>query len=150
MRSVVISEIYERCETDIQSGCWLWLGYIAPSGYGQIGRNDLVHRCVDEKLHGPIPDGWHVHHKCETRRCCNPEHLLRLPAGDHLRETLRMNGTDYLWKTRERPTHCPKGHSLEDAYHFRSRNRTVCRQCTKEQNDKRPRKTGRRKVVSPK
>ena|ERR1700686_307593 len=65
------------------SGCWLWMGTVTANGYGQI-REDYaqpsprlyVHR-VSWGLHkGPIPNGLHVLHKCDTPACCNPAHLF--------------------------------------------------------------------------
>jgi hypothetical protein len=30
-----------------------------------------------------LPDGWHVHHTCQNRRCINPVHLAAVPPGVH-------------------------------------------------------------------
>jgi len=68
------------------SGCWLWTGRVVGAGYGQEqvrGQCISVHRFVFETLVGPIPDGHHVHHTCEVRLCCNPDHLEALSPADH-------------------------------------------------------------------
>jgi hypothetical protein len=68
---------------DPESGCWVWLksllrGY--PVGGGAIKK---PHRAYYELAHGPVPKGWHVHHKCENERCVNPEHLAAISERDH-------------------------------------------------------------------
>lgn len=42
-----------------------------------------IHRFVWETLHGALPEGWHVHHRCGRKWCVNPEHLLGVSASDH-------------------------------------------------------------------
>lgn len=74
--------------------CWLWVAYLNPStGYGQFGPSHGVsigaHRFAYELVHGPIPDGFDVHHKCLTRRCVNPDHLEAVTRAENLR--LRAN-----------------------------------------------------------
>lgn len=47
-------------------------GYFSVSTYGQ---RILLHRFNYEEMHGPIPQGMLVLHKCDNAKCCNPEHL---------------------------------------------------------------------------
>src|SRR6267142_2806044 len=58
--------------------CWLWTRYTNKNGYGVFNSNGtivLAHRHSYELLNGPVPEGKELHHKCETPRCVNPEHL---------------------------------------------------------------------------
>ena len=61
--------------------CWLWLGakqghgygaFMVHSGDGTIG----AHRFAWTRANGPIPEGMHVLHRCDTPSCVNPAHLF--------------------------------------------------------------------------
>lgn len=51
--------------------------------YGSIrldGKMVRTHRLAYQAVHGPIPDGVHILHRCDVGLCCNPDHLF---AGDN-------------------------------------------------------------------
>jgi hypothetical protein len=62
--------------------CWLWTASAGiTTGYGRInlGRTEGVetaHRVSWLLSVGPIPDGKHVLHRCDVRRCVRPSHLF--------------------------------------------------------------------------
>ena len=68
-----------RSELVTESGCRIWLGAMKNNGYGHMrfdGRTHMVHRLAWEAMHGPIPDGFHVCHRCDVRCCLNTSHLF--------------------------------------------------------------------------
>lgn len=64
------------------NGCWIWQKTLNATGYGS-GRGALAHRWYYERLVGPIPEGHHLHHICETPACVNPDHLEPLTPAEH-------------------------------------------------------------------
>lgn len=90
--------IKERFESkyvpDPNSGCWLWIGHWANNGYGLIsgggtgGGMRLAHRVAYELYNGPIPDGANVLHKCDTRCCVNPDHLVIGSLSDNMQDMI--------------------------------------------------------------
>lgn len=64
-----------------QEGCWDWKGYIARTGYAEIGRSKNFHEKnahrISWMIHkGNIPEGMYICHKCDNPKCTNPDHLF--------------------------------------------------------------------------
>jgi hypothetical protein len=58
--------------------------YFAGSGYGRKdGCEVYAHRAAWEEVHGPIPAGMNIHHRCENKACVNVDHLEMLDTRDH-------------------------------------------------------------------
>lgn len=70
-------------QPESEGGCWEWQGAKNSGGYGKIGIagkgqgiTDYTHRTAFRLVHGDIPEGMEVCHKCDNPPCCNPDHLF--------------------------------------------------------------------------
>jgi hypothetical protein len=75
---------------DPLSGCHIWHGYLTASGYGRVhyqSRLWLAHRLAWTLNHGPIPNGMILCHRCNVKRCVNPDHLVLGTRADNNADT---------------------------------------------------------------
>ena len=69
--------------------CIEWQGARDARGYGMTTvhyRTHHAHRVEWEKVHGPIPEGLYVLHKCDNPPCINVEHLFLGTHADNMRD----------------------------------------------------------------
>ena len=89
-RKTIMERIYERVEVedrgfvldDQPSPCHIWQGGDSGTGkgggYGRMslnGQTVAVHLVVYTHYFGYIPGKKQIDHKCNQRKCCNPNHL---------------------------------------------------------------------------
>jgi len=102
--------------------CRVFTGYRSKKGYGDVGAGKAVHVIIYEYVHGPVPKGEPVHHRCEQPDCWDPLHLIALTPLQHKAEHHR--------------THCYRGHplsgeNLEFAHRSNGYVDRRCRACRK-------------------
>ena len=116
----------------LENGCQVCISHVkCDTGYIQYGIKDkllLLHRVVYETCFGPIPEGYEVHHICETRPCCNPKHLTAMPSSVHkalsmvLRHAPTKEAARRVWEELEsknyRHLQAKTGLSLSCAYKY--------------------------------
>ena len=66
--------------------CLVFVGNRTEQGYGRInvgGKQVGAHRVAWELVHGPIPDGLCVLHRCDNPPCCYVDHLFLGTVGEN-------------------------------------------------------------------
>lgn len=98
-----------------QSGdCHLWTSPLDKDGYGSFyfrRKNRRAHRVGWYIVHGDIPPGLVVNHKCGNRNCVNAQHLELLTARQNALQDSRS-----VAAINARKTHCPNGHAYDREY----------------------------------
>ena len=75
-----------------ETGCWEWKKSLNARGYGQMnvnGKNREMHRLGYEIFNGEISEGLYVLHKCDNRKCCNPDHLWLGTQKDNIQDMIK-------------------------------------------------------------
>ena len=99
--------------------CWVWVGSITGSGYGFLHYGTKTerkpyraHRLSWELHYGVIPDGLWVLHKCDNRKCVNPDHLFIGDRSDNMRDCAEKGRVCTIGKSQL--THCKRGHEFTE------------------------------------
>lgn len=99
-----MQRFWAKVDKTIISDCWLWTGAKASYGHGRFTVHTKIvvrsHRFIWEILHGVIPEGMVICHKCDNTACVNPEHLFMGTQADNIRDM-------HLKKREIRGSKCP-------------------------------------------
>lgn len=124
-----IARVKAKCIVD-ENGCWLWQGFLSHKGYGLTayrGRNPSVHRTMFQIVHGvSLRTEQFVCHRCDVRRCCNPDHLWLGDAGANNIDS-RNKGTHY----EASKTECHRGHPFNEENTYMKDGARACKACAR-------------------
>jgi hypothetical protein len=104
------ARFFSKTERD-SKGCLIWTASKTSKGYGEFGHNGKTkraHRVVWEHVHGTIPTGMHVCHKCDIPACVEVSHLFLGTGKD--------NTNDMIAKRRHSPPPHPRGEKANRAW----------------------------------
>lgn len=92
--SISLEWIKNNCVID-ENQCWNWSKACYSDGYGKVGVNYkvyAVHRLSFQLSNSEIPDHLIVRHKCDNKKCCNPEHLELGTQSDNILDSVSRLG----------------------------------------------------------
>jgi hypothetical protein len=84
---------------DLATGCWEWTGGLFASGYGAVGVDRKVlkaHRVAWALYRGEV-GAWHVLHRCDNPKCCNPDHLYLGTHADNMADRAAKGRAPGSW-----------------------------------------------------
>lgn len=94
-----LADLLSACR-ETPSGCFEWTLHRV-KGRGRLkfgGRQQYAHRVAWQLVHGPIPAGMLVLHRCDNPACLRPEHLFLGTHAENMADMVRKGRS-----TRGRP-----------------------------------------------
>lgn len=104
------------------NGCWEWTAVLNEAGYGVFGVPggiDRAHRISWRLKFGAIDAGMFICHKCDNRKCVNPDHLFQGSPRDNVLD-MRSKGRMVAPPTMRGESNCRNRFSVEDVVQMRS------------------------------
>lgn len=109
-----------------ESGCWEWVGWRNPKGYGLFSDQSQgypAHRWLYERIVGPVPSELVMDHLCRNPPCVNPSHLEPVTIAENFRRSPYFPGNR---------THCKHGHAFDAANTvYLAGGGRMCRECAR-------------------
>jgi hypothetical protein len=98
METNIWDRFWSKVNVRLPNDCWEWQANLG-KGYGMFWFSKtaiVAHRVAWIMLRGDIPKGMNVLHKCDNRKCVNPNHLFIGTQSDNVNDMLQKGrGGDY-------------------------------------------------------
>lgn len=98
---------------EFTSYCWNWKGFISPNGYGWFWMNNTgtsAHKASFILFNREFIGSKYILHKCDNRKCVNPEHLFLGTQSDNIKDCVKKRR-----HINSNKTHCIRGHLYNKA-----------------------------------
>jgi hypothetical protein len=86
-------------KTDSPNDCWEWRAGCFQNGYGCIKIDNVskgAHRIAYEITFGKISSNLYICHKCDNKKCCNPNHLFQATHQENMNDMYRKGRDNHL------------------------------------------------------
>ena len=94
-----IERFWSKVNKNTKTGCWEWEKCLTDSGYGIVRihyKAYRAHRLAWQIERGDIPEGLCVLHKCDNRKCVNPDHLFLGTKKDNTLDMMKKGRHKYI------------------------------------------------------
>jgi hypothetical protein len=92
-----IKRFWKKVDIRTKDKCWEWQAYLF-KGYGQFhlnGYTELAHRLAFKSLYKMKDENNLILHKCNNRKCVNPNHLYEGNYTDNMKDYYNSNNINY-------------------------------------------------------